>query len=134
LMFRLPTEQEWEYACRAGTVTTFSFGSDYSLLDHYGSHSDSSAPLHDVGQLRPNLRGLFDMHGNVREWCSDWLNPYGSNRVFKSKYVVRGGGGGTVNHYCRSAARDGLGPKESPTNIGCRLCVSRPVESRASTK
>jgi len=126
---RLPTEAEWEFACRAGTTTPFNTGS--SLNSSQANVNDEVEQTKPVGSYAPNAWGLHDMHGNVWEWCSDWYGSYsvgaqtnpkgpssGSNRV------LRGGSwGGYEGWYCRSASRLGNGPSRSDTGIGFRLVV-----------
>jgi formylglycine-generating enzyme required for sulfatase activity len=112
--YRLPTEAEWEYACRAGTTTAFSFGDDESKLGEYGWYGqymlgeylysgNSGQTTHPVGQKKPNGWGLYDVHGNVYEWCQDWYGNYPGGSVTDPQgpatgsYRVRRGGGWITN-------------------------------------
>ena len=113
-VYRLPTEAEWEYACRAGSKTKWSFGDAESSLGEYAWYGDNSDnKTHPVGMKIPNAWGLYDMHGNVWEWCSDcWKRDYTTTAVsdpigpaagfFR---VLRGGGWGSRAGDCRSADR-----------------------------
>ena len=148
--FRLPTEAEWEYACRAGTTSRFSFG---DALECFGSRPDQTEPYCEimdrymwwlgnnavlgyefgakqVGLKQPNGWGLYDMHGNVWEWCEDWFAPYpdamqidphgpatGVNKVF------RGGSFFFYSETCRSAYRNYRVPGHVGSNIGFRLLL-----------
>ena len=95
--FRLPSEAEWEYACRAGTTTAFSFGNELKPTEANHAASKIYTPV-KVGNYKPNAFGLYDMHGNVNEWCNDWFIAYPTNTVTdptgptNGEYrIVRGG-------------------------------------------
>lgn len=133
LAFALPTDAEWEYACRAGSTTKYCFGdSKKELGDHawYGANSDNKT--HPVGLKKPNVFGLYDMHGNVSEWCQDWsgkdhyensreVDPLGATRgAFR---VLRGGSWSVNPAECRSASRLWSAPTYRHIVFGCRVVV-----------
>jgi len=112
--YRLPTEAEWEYACRAGTTTAYNTGSDEAALERAGWYSGNSGgdTTHPVGQKAANAWGLHDMHGNVWEWCWDWFGDYGEvgnsdphGPSSGSYRVLRGGSGINDAGPCRTANR-----------------------------
>ena len=111
--YRLPIEAEWEYACRAGTDTQWSFGDDYSAIDeHTWTNANSDGKTHEVGKKKPNPWGLYDMHGNVWELCWDWYGSYGSGDQIDPEgpahgeySVKRGGCLGQNYNSARSAFR-----------------------------
>jgi formylglycine-generating enzyme required for sulfatase activity len=121
--YRLPTEAEWEYACRAGSTTAYSFGDDPEKLDQYAWYYDNSDErYHQVGQKKPNQWGIYDMHGNVMEWTADAYvtdyfariagnpqNPYVKPTALYPR-SVRGGGWDDDPDRLRSAARRGSDP------------------------
>jgi formylglycine-generating enzyme required for sulfatase activity len=127
--YTLPSEAQWEYACRAGSQTRFCFGDSDSGLDAYAWYSgNSGSKTHPVGEKSPNAWGLHDMHGNVWEWCSDWDGPYSSGSVRNptgpsdgSDRVLRGGGWGGSPQGCRSAYRYGYTPGDSYVFLGFRV-------------
>jgi formylglycine-generating enzyme required for sulfatase activity/serine/threonine protein kinase len=130
--YRLPTESEWEYACRAETKTLYSCGDDAaSLGDFAWFKSNSGDQTHPVGQKKPNQWGLHDMHGNVWEWCSDWYGPYAAGVATNptgpdqgSHRVNRGGSWGNTAGGCRSAPRDWHVPSIRIVYLGFRLALS----------
>jgi formylglycine-generating enzyme required for sulfatase activity len=133
--YRLPTEAEWELACRAGTATPFHFGPKLAASEAVfagGSGKYAGKGTAPIGTCPGNALGLQDMHGNVQEWCSDWYEEYyyfdspkdyprGPQRgVLK---VVRGGGWSSQAADCRSAARRGHDPKAPSDTIGFRVIM-----------
>jgi len=131
--YRLPTEAEWEYACRAGSTTRYYFGDDDSALGEYAWYNANSGnTTHPVGEKKPNAWGLYDMHGNVWQWCHDWYGGYADSRTDDptesatgSLRVLRGGGWFNGAGCCRSASRGRDGPGVRLSYLGLR--VSRVV-------
>ena len=132
---RLPTEAEWEYACRAGTETRYYFGSDPKALDAYGwAAQNSGGRTQPAGQKKPNAWGLYDMYGNLAEWCSDWYaaDYYGNSPVddprgpAEGKFrVSRGGCWITEPETCCSGHRDWILPRVAyDPHFGFRVVVS----------
>ena len=130
--YRLPTEAEWEYACRAGTTTLYSFGDDESQLGEYAWYSETTDDgTHIVGQKKPNPWGLFDMHGNMFEWCQDNYGEYPSGDVTDpvgaasgSLRVRRGGCWSCIARECRSALRFRDTPSHRFSGLGFRVLRS----------
>lgn len=134
-VYRLPTEAEWEYASRAGTTTRFSYGSDPIYLrvgDYAWFNGNSGSSTHPVGTKQPNAWGLFDMHGNVLEWCLDtWVGslPGGSaidrpSSATGSLRVARGGSWLYEARYSRSANRDDYSPSNQCSDLGFRVVLA----------
>jgi formylglycine-generating enzyme required for sulfatase activity len=128
----LPTEAEWEYACRAGTTTRYSFGdSPNQLKDHAWYDGNSSGRTHEVGTKLPNAWGLYDMYGNVMEWCADWYeeryyrespkeNPQGPDDG--SGRILRGGSWYDSAWCCRSTSRGDF-PSHRYSLVGFRVAI-----------
>ncbi len=133
-VYRLPTEAEWEYACRAGSTTAYSFGeSSESLGDYAWFDKNSNQMTHPVGEKKPNAWGLYDMHGNVWEWCSDWRGGYPKGAVSDptgpkegSLRVYRGGGWAFDYVQGRSADRKWYYPSLRYIGNGFRVALSFP--------
>jgi formylglycine-generating enzyme required for sulfatase activity len=132
--YTLPTEAEWEYACRAGTTTAYFFGDDSSRLGGFAWYIDNSTGGHPqpVGGKKPNRRGLFDMHGNVLQWCADFYdanyyqnspNKDPQNIVGTGPRVFRGGSWGSGADRCRAASRSWLAPGFRRDSWGLRVCL-----------
>jgi formylglycine-generating enzyme required for sulfatase activity len=130
--YTLPTEAQWEYACRAGSSTEYCFGDDVGRLDEYAWYGDNSdKETHPVAQKNPNAWGLYDMHGNVWEWCSDWYGGYTPGSVADPQgadsgttRVLRGGCYLSLASCCRSADRIRGAPAVNGNILGFRVCLS----------
>ena len=138
--YRLPTEAEWEYACRAGTSTRYSCGDELDLACAW-FRNNSNNETHPVGEKRASALGLYGMHGNVWEWCSDWYDSgyYGSSPSADptgpstgSFRVHRGGSWYGTARNCRSADRDRSSPGRQLYNLGFRVALV-PAERQMST-
>jgi len=132
--YRLPYEAEWEYASRAATQTTYCFGNDVNNLVKYAwFRKNSGKSTHPVGELAPNPWGLYDVHGNVHEWCEDWFdkkyygispnkNPTGPKKGLAK--ALRGGDWGSEDWHCRCASRSLGSPDRRGSRLGFRLIFS----------
>ena len=133
--YRLPTEAEWEYACRAGTTTEYNTGDTKDDLKRAGWFKGNSiTSVHRVGQKEPNAWGLYDMHGNVWEWCWDWydkegysdrevVDPSGPDKGLDR--VTRGGSYGDIHLHCRSSLRANGDPNIRRSTMGMRVFRSK---------
>jgi len=129
--YRLPTEAEWEYACRAGSESKFCFGDDESMLGAYAWYApNAEGYTHNVGTKKPNAWGLYDMHGNIWEWCLDrYAEDYSSTPADGSAYgvandkgrVLRGGSFNADVQKCSCSSRINLGSAGKNYFIGFRL-------------
>ncbi|MBL8470790.1 MAG: formylglycine-generating enzyme family protein [Rhodocyclaceae bacterium] len=142
----LPTEAQWEYACRAGTQTPFSFGGNITpdQVNYDGSRPYAGASKGEyrqktvpVASLPPNDWGLYEMHGNVWEWCADWYGDLSANPATDpagpaegARRVLRGGAWYYYGRSCRSACRSGDGPGYRSRNIGFRLAPGQTQQAR----
>ena len=131
-VYRLPTEAEWEYACRAGSKSAYSFGeSSKSLGDYAWFDGNSNNQTHPVGEKKANAWGLYDMHGSLWEWCSDWYDEYPTSAVSDpvgpregKGRVPRGGSWNTRAAHCRTADRSRPGPSGRFYDYGFRVALS----------
>ena len=127
--FGLPTEAQWEYACRAGS--TGPYVGNLDEMAWYGENPFTGGRTHPVKMKKPNAWGLYDMRGNVGEWCSDWYDRYSGEAetdprgpASASMRVIRGGGWYTIARFCRSADRTGYSPFHRSDQVGLRLTLS----------
>jgi formylglycine-generating enzyme required for sulfatase activity len=131
-VYRLPTEAEWEYACRAGSKLAYSFGPSLEKLAEHAWFEKNAKSPQPVGTRKPNPWGLYDMHGNVWEWCADWMGDYAPAPATAptgpqqgTDRVVRGGGWDIDADACRSAYRDGGEPATRIESLGFRVALTK---------
>jgi formylglycine-generating enzyme required for sulfatase activity len=138
-VYRLASEAEWEYACRAGTKTPVHYGGSLNIQANFcglapyplrGKRGYDEGNTRDIGCYDANAFGLFDMHGNVHEWCEDWYGPYASAKQVDPRgpetgkeRVFRGGCWLSTGRACRSAQRAKLGPDETHFGVGFRVVM-----------
>ena len=143
--FSLPTEAQWEYACRAGTKTQWSCGNDEALLNEYAwSGANTGGTTHAVGEKKPNAWGLYDMLGNVGEWTADWYAKHAYDRGDVTdphqpatpghSPVWRGGAWGDNASFLRSAARNVNGVDQGHHGIGFRCVMRAPTAATSNAK
>lgn len=133
--YTLPTEAQWEYACRAGT--TGIYAGDLAAMAWY--EATSGGQTHPVAQKQPNAWGLYDMHGNVQEWCADWYGGYPGGRASDPTgapsgqfHVLRGGHWGGSAGYCRAAFRVWTHAQSGSIGIGFRLALAPQINPPAA--
>jgi formylglycine-generating enzyme required for sulfatase activity len=123
----LPTEAQWEYACRAGTRGRWSFGDEAGRAGEFAwTVENSEGSTRPVAGKKPNAWGLFDMHGNVWEWCEDAFGPYGrdaSEPAEGAARVIRGGSWGYDVHACGSGSRKSMRPDRKTNAVGFRVVL-----------
>lgn len=137
--YRLPTDAEWEYACRAGSAWRFSFGDDEKLLGEYAWHlGNAGGNTHPVGEKKANAFGLHDMEGNVREWCEDWFAPdYYAKAPLSDPAgpesgawrVTRGNVWNDISAIFRCTCRTGNALTHRDANIGFRVACTIPLKA-----
>jgi formylglycine-generating enzyme required for sulfatase activity len=143
-VYGLPTEAQWEYAARAGSTAAYCFGSETGMLAGYAWYrANSDGSTQPVGRLTPNDWGLYDMHGNVHEWCADWfdrhyyaaspsLSPLGPKTGVAR--CLRGGDWGSEEWYCRSAIRSLSSPQRQSPRVGFRVVKRIGAEGPSAKK
>jgi formylglycine-generating enzyme required for sulfatase activity len=127
--YSLPTESQWEYACRVKSKTSYYWGNDMSGI-YCWYNSNSGGKVHTVGQKKPNIYGLYDMSGNVYEWCYDLYGSYSTAHLSDPTgtstgidRIIRGGSFLSSPPYCRSSFREGLNPDEKRNDVGFRIVM-----------